>query len=109
MRIKYQEEAKLDLLGIRDYYRDIGGNQLAMRLIKQIRSEINALLSYQAPPYALVPDVHRLVIANGAYLVFHRVFHRVFHSIIETESRIEILHVRRSERKPATHKELKKS
>ena len=105
MRIKYQEEAKLDLLGIRDYYRDIGGNQLAMRLIKQIRSEINALLSYQAPPYALVPDVHRLVVANGAYLVFHR----VFHSIIETESRIEILHVRRSERKPATHKELKKS
>ncbi|MDP3743365.1 MAG: type II toxin-antitoxin system RelE/ParE family toxin [Methylotenera sp.] len=99
MWIKYEDEAKLDLLGIRDYYRDIGGNQLAMRMIKQIRSDINALLTYEAPPYELVPDVHRLVVANGAFLVFHR--------IIEAESVIEILHVRRSERVPATQKDIK--
>jgi plasmid stabilization system protein ParE len=97
--IKYEDEAKLDLLGIRDYYRDVGGNQLAMRMIKQIRSDINALLNYTAPPYELVPRVHRLVVANGAFLAFHR--------INEAESMIEILHVRRSERKPATQKDLK--
>lgn len=99
MRIKYEDEAKLDLLGIRDYYRDIGANQLAMRMIKQIRSDINALLNYTAPPYELVPRVRRLVVANGAFLVFHR--------INEAESIVEILHVRRSERESATQKDLK--
>ncbi|MDP1615302.1 MAG: type II toxin-antitoxin system RelE/ParE family toxin [Methylococcales bacterium] len=97
MRIKYEDEAKLDLLGIRDYYRNVGGNQLAMRMIKQIRSDINALFTYRAPPYELVPDIHRLVVANGAFLAFHR--------INEAESIVEILHVRRSERASATNKD----
>ncbi len=99
MRIKYEDEAKLDLLGIRDYYRDVGGNQLAMRMIKQIRSDINALLNYTAPLYELVPMVRRLVVADGAFLAFHR--------INEAESIVEILHVRRSERAPASKKDLK--
>jgi plasmid stabilization system protein ParE len=99
LRIKYEDEAKLDLLGIRDYYRDVGGNQLAMRMIKQIRSDINALLNYTASPYELVPGAHRLVVAKGAFLAFHR--------INEAESIVEILHVRRSEREPATQKDLK--
>lgn len=98
MRIKYEDEAKLDLLGIRDYYRDVGGNQLAMRMIKQIRSDINALLNYTAPPYELVPMVRRLVVADGAFLAFHR--------INKAESIVEILHVRRSERAPASEKDL---
>jgi plasmid stabilization system protein ParE len=99
LRIKYEDKAKLDLLGIMDYYRDIGSNQLAMRMIKQIRSDINALLTYEAPPYELVLDAHRLVVTNGAFLVFHR--------IIKAESVIEILHMRRSEREPATQKDIK--
>jgi plasmid stabilization system protein ParE len=99
LRIKYEDEAKLDLLGIRDYYRDVGGNQLAMRMIKQIRSDINALLNYTASPYELVPGAYRLVVAKGAFLAFHR--------INEAESIVEILHVRRSEREPATQKDLK--
>lgn len=98
MRIKYEDDAKLDLLGIRDYYREVGGNLLAMRMIKRIRSDINALLSYRAPLYELVPDIHRLVVANGAFLVFHR--------IDDAESIIEILHVRRSERISAIRSEL---
>jgi plasmid stabilization system protein ParE len=97
LRIKYEDEAKLDLLGIRDYYRDAGGNHLAIRMIKLIRSDINALLTYRAPAFELAPSVHRLVVAKGAFLVFHR--------INEADSIIEILHVRRSEREPATEKD----
>lgn len=81
-----------------DYYREVGGNLLAMRMIKRIRSDINALLSYRSPLYELMPDIHRLVVANGTFLVFHR--------INESESIIEILHVRRSERISATQSEL---
>jgi len=99
LRIKYEDEAKLDLLGIRDYYRDVGGNQLAMRMIKQIRSEINALLTYQAPAYELVPGIRRLVVAKGAFLALHR--------INETQSVVEVIHVRRSERESASEKDLK--
>lgn len=99
MRIKYEHEAKLDLLGIRDYYRDVGGNQLAMRMIKQIRSDINALLTYKAPAYELVLGIRRLVVAKGAFFAFHR--------INEADSTIEILHVRRAERDPASEKNLK--
>lgn len=98
MRIKYEDEAKLDLLGIRDYYRDLGENQLAMRMIKLIRSDTNALLNYTAPPYELVQGIHRLVVAKGAFLVFHR--------INDAKSVIEIVHVRRSERVSASEKTL---
>lgn len=74
-----------------NYYRDAGRNLLARRMIKQIRSENEALLNYAAQSYDLVPGVRRLVVANGAFLVFHRI----------TESFVEVLHIRRSERIPA--------
>lgn len=96
MRIKYEDEAKLDLLGIGDYYRKVGGNQLANRMIKQIRNDVNALINYTAPPYEFVPGMHRLVVAKGAFLVFHRVMDTV----------VEVVHVRRSERTPATDNDL---
>jgi plasmid stabilization system protein ParE len=96
LRIKYEDEAKLDLLEIKNHYLAIGGNVLARRMLGLIRSDINALLSYTAPAYELVPNVHRLVVANGAYLVFHRV----------TESVVEVLHIRRAERVPATKKDV---
>lgn len=98
MRIKYEDEAKLDLLGIRDYYRDVGGNLLARRMVKQIRSDINAMLNYTAPPYELALGIRRLVAAKGAFLVFYR--------INEAKSVVEVIHVRRSERQPATEKDL---
>lgn len=96
MRIEYAPSAQGDLLEIGDHYREVGGNQLARRMVKQIRSDIKALLDYTAPPYEMVPGVRRLVVAGGAYLAFHRV----------TESAIEILHIRRSERIPATSSDM---
>ncbi|MDO9365337.1 MAG: type II toxin-antitoxin system RelE/ParE family toxin [Methylotenera sp.] len=99
MRIKYLPIAESNFDDIGDYYYKVGGNQLARRMIKQIRSDIKALLTYQAPAYELVPGVHRLVVAKGAFLAFHR--------INEADSIIEILHVRRSERVAATQKDIK--
>lgn len=96
MRIKYEDEAKLDLLEIKSHYLEIGGNVLARRMVGLIRNDINALLNYTAPAYELVPNVRRLVVANGAYLVFHRA----------TESVVEVLHIRRAERVPATEKDV---
>jgi plasmid stabilization system protein ParE len=92
LRIKYEDEAKLDLLEIKNHYLAIGGNVLARRIIELIRRDTNALLNYTAPAYELVPNMRRLVVANGAYLVFHRV----------TESVVEVLHIRRAERVPAS-------
>lgn len=99
MRIEYVPSAQGDLSEIGNHYYKVGGNQLARRMVKQIRGDIKALLNYTAPPYELVPVVHRLVVAKGAFLAFHR--------INEADSIIEILHVRRSEREPATEKDLK--
>lgn len=96
MRIKFEDEAKLDLLEIKNHYLAIGGNVLARRMVELIRSDTNALLNYTAPGYELVPNMRRLVVANGAYLVFHRV----------TESNVEVLHIRRAERMPATEKDV---
>jgi plasmid stabilization system protein ParE len=96
LRIKLEQAAKQDLLAIKDYYRDVGGNPLAVRMVRLIKSDMFSLLNYSAPPYELAPGIRRLVVANGAYLVFHRV----------TESTIEVLHIRRSERAPATEKDM---
>lgn len=101
MRIKYQPLSIDNINDIKQHYIKQGGNALALRMIRAIRSEISTLLNnpYKAPPYELVPEVRRLVVAKGAFLVFHR--------INEAESIVEILHVRRSEREPATQKDLK--
>lgn len=98
MRIEYAPSAQADLLEIGDYYREVGGNQLARRMVKQIRSDIKALLDYTAPPYEMAPGIRRLVVAGGAYLAFHR--------INESKAVVEVIHVRRSERAPATEKDM---
>ncbi len=99
MRIEYVPSAQVDLLEIGDHYHKVGGTQLARRMVKQIRGDIKALLNYTAPPYVLVPGIRRLVVAKGAFLAFHR--------INESKSVVEVIHVRRSEREPATEKDLK--
>lgn len=101
MRIRYQPLSINNINNINHHYIKQGGNALALRMIRAIRSEISTLLNnpYKAPPYVLVPEVRRLVAAKGAFLVFHR--------INEADSIIEILHVRRSERESATQKDLK--
>jgi plasmid stabilization system protein ParE len=49
-----------------------------------------------APLYGALPGIRRLVVASGAFIVFYRV-----------RANIEILHIRRAERLPATEEELK--
>lgn len=97
MRIKYEDEAKLDLLEIKSHYLEVGGNALALKMIRNIRSEIVTLSDHphRAPAYELAPGVRRLVVTGGIFLVFYRV----------TEV-IEILHVRRSEKSPASEKDI---
>jgi len=99
MRIEYVPSAQGDLSEIGDHYYKVDGNQLARRMVKQIRGDIKALLNYTAPPYELVPGIRRLVVAKGAFLALHR--------INETQSVVEVIHVRRSERESASEKDLK--
>lgn len=93
MRIKYEDEAKADLVEIRQHYLDAGGKALALRMVRGIRAEITAIADNpnSAPAYELVQDLRRLVVAKGAFLVFYRV-----------TTRIEVVHVRRAERKQLT-------
>lgn len=97
MQVKFVGAAKLDLREIAKHYRDVGGNPLALRMIRLIRSEIALLADNPkiAPPYELVAGIHRYVIANGAYLAFYREL-----------ANVEVLHVRRSERAPAAEADL---
>jgi plasmid stabilization system protein ParE len=91
MQIKYTSRANENLLGMGDYYRDAGGNKLALRMIAGIKSEIGLLCEFpeRAPAYELTAGIRRLVVAGGAFLVFYRV-----------HNYIEVLHVRRAEREP---------
>jgi plasmid stabilization system protein ParE len=97
MRIEFLSSARLDLIGIADHYRKVSGNALAIRMIDQIKSQIEVLADYpeSAALYELVPGIRRLVVANGAYLVFYRI-----------SSSVQILHIRRGERVPATREDM---
>lgn len=91
MRVKFEDEAKLDLIEIGDHYLGAGGRVLALRMVRGIRAEIAVLADNPnlAPAYELAPGLRRLVAANGAFLVFYRV-----------NTRVEVVHVRRAEREP---------
>lgn len=95
MRIDYLPLSAENIHEIKRHYLEVGGNTLALKMIRKIRSEIATLADHphRAPSYELAPGVRRLVVAKGIFLVFYRV----------TEV-IEILHVRRAEREPATEK-----
>lgn len=97
MRIEYLPHARANLLDMGDYYREIGGNKLARRMVSGVKSEILVLRDHPgfAPDYELAPGVRRLVVAGGAYLAFYRV-----------RADVEILHIRRAEREPVTAEEL---
>ncbi|MDP2784611.1 MAG: type II toxin-antitoxin system RelE/ParE family toxin [Sulfurimicrobium sp.] len=97
MRIEYLPHAVEDLKEIRSHYLEVGGKPLALKMVRQIREEVKALADnpYLAQPYEIVPGIRRLVVADGVFLVFYGV----------TE-RIEVLHVRRAERAPATAEDM---
>lgn len=97
MRVKFLDQAKTDLLDINQYYCEIGGMALARKMLARIKTPVLALKDNPeiAPPYELAPGIRRLVVARGTFLVFYRVC-----------DTIEVLHVRRSERMPASVQEL---
>lgn len=97
MRVRFLDQAKADLAECNEYYRDVGGAALAGKMLARIKKPLMALKDNPelAAPYELAPDIRRLVVARGAFLVFYRV-----------RNDIEVLHIRRAERLPASLLEL---
>jgi plasmid stabilization system protein ParE len=99
MRVKFLDQAKADLVEHNQYYREIGGAALANKMLARMKAPVVALRDNPeiAQPYELAPDIRRLVVAHGAFLVFYRV--RVD---------VEVLHIRRAERRPVSAQELER-
>lgn len=97
MRVRLLDQAKNDLVALGQYYRDVGGDVLARKMVARIKTPMLSLKDHPgiAPSYELAPGIRRLVVANGAFLVFYRV-----------RADVEVLHIRRAERDSATGEEL---
>jgi plasmid stabilization system protein ParE len=92
MRVRLLDQARADLLELSQYYREVGGDVLARKMIARIKQPV---LSLKDTPevgslYELAPGIRRLVMTDGMFLVFYRVC-----------TDVEILHIRRAERSPA--------
>jgi plasmid stabilization system protein ParE len=100
MRVRLLDQAKEDLVEIKQYYRKIGGALLAKKMVSQIRAPVLALEHNPqvAPPYEISPGIRRLVVADGTFLVFYQL----------GNIDVEILHIRRAEREPVMTDELEK-
>ncbi|MGB2905269.1 MAG: type II toxin-antitoxin system RelE/ParE family toxin [Candidatus Dechloromonas phosphoritropha] len=97
MRVRLFDQAKADLVALGQYYWDVGGDALARKMVARIKTPLLSLRDNPdiAPSYELAPGIRRLVVANGAFLVFYRV-----------RADVEVLHIRRAERDSATGDEL---
>ena len=97
MRVRLLDQAKADLTELGQYYREVGGDVLARKMIARIKQPILSLKDTPdvGAPYELAPGIRRLVVAGGIFLVFYRV-----------RADVEILHIRRAERNPATTDDL---
>ena len=93
MRIRLLDLAKADLTEHNQYYRTVGGLPLARKMMARIKGPVLALKDNPgiAPLYELALGTRRLVVADGAFLVYYRV-----------RDDVEVLHIRRAEREPAT-------
>jgi len=93
MLVRFLDQAKEDLAEYNSYYQSMGGAALANNMLVRIRKPIFALKANPllAPRYEIAPGIHRMVVADGAFLVFYRV-----------REAIEIIHIRRAEREPVT-------
>jgi plasmid stabilization system protein ParE len=100
MRVKLLEQAKSDLLELARHYQEIGGNTLARKMVARIKQPVLSLGNNPdiAPRYELAPGIRRLVVADGAFLVFYRL-----------HADVEVLHIRRAERLPVTAGDLHKT
>jgi plasmid stabilization system protein ParE len=77
--------------------REVGGDVLARKMVARIKTPMLSLKDHPgiAPSYELAPGIRRLVVANGAFLVFYR-----------ARADVEVLHIRRAERDSATGDEI---
>lgn len=75
MRVRLLDQARADLLEHNQYYRTVGGLPLARQMLERIRNPLLALNDNPAiaPLYELAPGIRRLVVADGAFLVYYRV------------------------------------
>ena len=91
MRIKYQPRAIRNLGEIQVHYQTVGSKTLALRMVRNIRQAVLHLAEnpFLAPAYELAPNLRRLVVAKGAFLVFYRV-----------SDHIQVVYIRRAEREP---------
>ena len=97
MRVRLLDQAKADLVELGQYFREVGGDVVARKMIARIKQPVLSLKDTPdaGSPYELAPGVRRLVVAGGIFLVFYRV-----------SADVEILHIRRAERSPATMDDL---
>lgn len=97
MQVRFLDQAKADLRELAQYYRGLGGNALTRKMLTRIKTPVLSLGEHPeiAQSYELAPGVRRLVVAGGAFLVFYRV-------LVD----VEVLHIRRAERTPASAEEL---
>lgn len=100
MRVNLLDQARADLWEYDQYYRALGGQVLARSMLARIKQDVLSLAEnpYIAPQYELAPDIRRRVVAGGDFLVFYRV-----------RQDVEVLHIRRAERVPATETFLAKT
>jgi plasmid stabilization system protein ParE len=93
MRVRLLDQAKADLVELGQYYREVGSDLLARKMIARIKQPVLLLkdMPEVGAPYELAPGVRRLLVASGIFLVFYRV-----------RADVEVLHIRRAERSPAT-------
>jgi len=97
MRVRLLDQARADLVGHWGHYREVGGHALARKMLARIKGPVLALKDNPdiAQLYELAPDIRRLMVADGAFLVFYRV-----------RDDVEILNIRRAEREPVTAEDL---
>ncbi|MHB1591199.1 MAG: type II toxin-antitoxin system RelE/ParE family toxin [Sulfuricella sp.] len=97
MRVRLLDQAKADLAEHDRHYREVGGELLARKMLARIKGPVLALKDNPgiAPPYEMALGIRRLVVADGAFLVFYRV-----------HVDVEVLHIRRSERAPVTSEDM---
>lgn len=97
MRVRPLDQAKADLAEQDQHYREVGGEILARKMMARIKGPILGLKDNPgiAPPYEMAPGIQRLVVADGAFLVLYRV-----------RGDVEVLHIRGSERVPATMEDM---
>ena len=89
MQLEITRRAQRNLRQIGFHYMELGGLVLAETMLDRIESRFGQLLEfpYSAPVYKYKPNLRRLVVADGLFLVFYRIEQDI----------IQVVHIRRAE------------